>query len=394
MKKTLFNYLGVLLCAVALFTSCSKDDDAAPVDSPVKETTFADNSGLTLTYSGAPMIGKQVTFTPDAAHPGKATLVLKGAAFDSSVLPVASKLADTDMGNLATAGVIPGEASTTIQVEYQADGDKVSFEGTDNQGGRAIQYKGEATASAMKLELNVTMPANDLQGKTLTLAPADGTSPAPFHVLWTQDDPQGNIPDMNGLLQLVFPNVKVNGQPLPQLLAGVFQKVEFLPDGNIRAAYKDKATDAEWKTSPLNLAMYSVGSDQTIRVYLNVAQIMAQAAQPKGRAADLSAVLAGLLPTFLPMLSEGVPVHYTFADNSCTLYLGYDVFAPVLKAVKPLFQDEATVNALVELIKANAVEMGQEEEAFLQLVLTQMPQIIDSTTDVQVGLQFIPATQQ
>ena len=50
-----------------------------------------------------------------------------------------------------------------------------------------------------------------------------------------------------------------------------------MPDGNIQAEYKDNPTDEAFKTSPLNLAMYSMDGDNKIRVYLNVNQIMAVA---------------------------------------------------------------------------------------------------------------------
>ena len=72
MKKNLFYYLFAVICSVALFTSCSDDDDK--IVSPVGETTFTDANGLQLTYSGATMLGKKVTFSPNAADATKATL--------------------------------------------------------------------------------------------------------------------------------------------------------------------------------------------------------------------------------------------------------------------------------------------------------------------------------
>ena len=63
MKKNLFYYLFAVICSVALFTSCSDDDDEKMVN-PVPQTTFTGENGLQLTYNGAPMPGKKVTFTP------------------------------------------------------------------------------------------------------------------------------------------------------------------------------------------------------------------------------------------------------------------------------------------------------------------------------------------
>ena len=76
MKKNLFYYLFAVICSVALFTSCSDDDEK--VVNPVPQTTFTGENGLQLTYNGAPMPGKKVTFTPDATNAQKATLRLEG----------------------------------------------------------------------------------------------------------------------------------------------------------------------------------------------------------------------------------------------------------------------------------------------------------------------------
>ena len=77
MKKNLFYYLFAVICSVTLFTSCSDDDDEKMVN-PVPQTTFTGENGLQLTYNGAPMPGKKVTFTPDATNAQKATLRLEG----------------------------------------------------------------------------------------------------------------------------------------------------------------------------------------------------------------------------------------------------------------------------------------------------------------------------
>lgn len=76
MKKNLFYYLFTVICSVTLFASCSDDDEK--VVNPVPQTTFTGENGLQLTYNGAPMLGKKVTFTPDATNAQKATLRLEG----------------------------------------------------------------------------------------------------------------------------------------------------------------------------------------------------------------------------------------------------------------------------------------------------------------------------
>lgn len=76
MKKNLFYYLFAVICSVSLFTSCSDDDDEKVV-CPVGETTFTDKSGLQLTYSSAPMLGKMVQFVPQGNKAVLTYLVLR-----------------------------------------------------------------------------------------------------------------------------------------------------------------------------------------------------------------------------------------------------------------------------------------------------------------------------
>lgn len=52
MKKNLFYYLFAVICSVALFTSCSDDDDEKMVN-PVPQTTFTGENGLQL---GCPVL--------------------------------------------------------------------------------------------------------------------------------------------------------------------------------------------------------------------------------------------------------------------------------------------------------------------------------------------------
>lgn len=379
MKKNLFYYLFAVICSVSLFTSCSDDDDEKVV-CPVNETTFTDQSGLQLTYSGATMLGKTVQFVPQGE---KAVLTLSGAPLNLSGMQ-----REANLPALTTAGVVPGEQTTTLNVDLKIEGDKVSFEGTDEKNGRTLTYKGEATQSGLKLDVNVTMPEVGLVGTSWNLAPLSETDKTvPLHVVWKET----HQVEMEGLLKLMIPMIPVENSTIPQLLAGVLNKVTFLPDGNIQAEYKDSPADASFKTSPLNLAMYSVESDGKIRVYLNVNQIMAVAATTSSRA-SVEEALPALMQIILPMLSEGVPVCYGAQENGDTaFYLGYDVFQPLLAIVGELVKDEELRATLVELVKENAGPLGGFAAAFVKSILEQLPDIIAATEDVQIGISTVAA---
>lgn len=381
MKKNLFYYLFAVICSVTLFASCSDDDDK--IVCPIDGTVFTDQSGLQLTYSGAPMFGKVVQFEPQG---DKAVLTLSGVTLSNEDL----QRADMSIPAIATAGVVPGEQTTILNVDLVIEGDNVSFEGTDEKDGRILYYKGAATKSSMQLDLNVTLPENELAGTSWNLAPTAFMGTSPIHIVWNADEfPfNGGTWDIDSALRLTLGMAPIKDQKtIPQLLFGILNKVTFLADGNIQAEYKDNWSDEDWKTSPLNLATYTVKNGK-LYVYLNAVQIAAVA--DKSRAMDMS-FISGLVNYMMPMLAEGIPLSYsTDEQGQFVVYLDKEVLLPLLKQVAPLFEDEATVNGLVELLKANAAEMAGLVDAFLKPVLVAFPNIIATTTDIQIGLTLLP----
>lgn len=129
MKKKLFYYLFTVICSVTLFASCSDDDEK--VVNPVPQTTFTGENGLQLTYNGAPMLGKKVTFTPDATNAQKATLRLEGEFDLNGILGKAKSAAAREEVSMPTApGVLPGSPVVTLPVDLTINGDQCSFAGT------------------------------------------------------------------------------------------------------------------------------------------------------------------------------------------------------------------------------------------------------------------------
>lgn len=389
MKKNLFYYLFAVICSVALFTSCSDDDDK--VVSPVGETTFTDANGLALTYSGVSMLGKKVTFTPNAADATKATLTLSG------LMDLSSILRSNNTPAVNAPGVIPGETTTTLNVENMIiDGDKVVFEGTEENNGRSIKYSGEATSKNMNLALEVTMPSNVLSGTSWELAPTgtmfEGDPMAPIHVKWDADEFPfgGGTWDINSAISLIVSMTQIEGKSIPQLLSGVLNKVTFLPDGNIQAEYKSSLTDTEWKTSELNIATYTV-SNNKIYLFLNPSQIIASA--NKNRDINSNEILGSLIPMVLPMLSNGIPMTYVEKEDKMSVYLDTETLKPILEVLAPMFENEEFVTGLVDMLKEQAGDMGALVDAFLKPVLVAIPQIVSTTKTVQIGLKLVPATE-
>lgn len=397
MKKNLFYYLFAVICSVTLFTSCSDDDDEKMVN-PVPQTTFTGENGLQLTYNGAPMPGKKVTFTPDATNAQKATLRLEGEFDLNGILGKAKSAAAREDVSMPTApGVLPGSPVVTLPVDLTINGDKCSFAGTSETDYCTFSYKGEVSAGAMELALSeVKLKNAKLAGMTWKLKPYDKEDPNetdPIYLVWEAEKKVFDILPIESVLKFALrmeliaagADHKVSAT---EMLGTVLQDVTFMEDGNIVATYKDAANGGtEWTKSPVNLAQYVVENDNQIKVFLNPAAIIA-AVNNAGRAVDVQTVIQQTIQMLYPMLVNGVPVAFEQTEDALSVYLNTELLLPLLKTlVVPLLSDEEVVAMLVELMKKDPdfSEMADLAEPMLKA----FPEIIESTTKVEISLNFV-----
>lgn len=397
MKKNLFYYLFAVICSVTLFTSCSDDDDEKMVN-PVPQTTFTGENGLQLTYNGAPMPGKKVTFTPDATNAQKATLRLEGEFDLNGILGKAKSAAAREDVSMPTApGVLLGSPVVTLPVDLTINGDKCSFAGTSETDYCTFSYKGEVSAGAMELALSeVKLKNAKLAGMTWKLKPYDKEDPNetdPIYLVWEAEKKVFDFLPIESVLKLALrmeliaagADHKVSAT---EMLGTVLQDVTFMEDGNIVATYKDAANGGtEWTKSPVNLAQYVVENDNQIKVFLNPAAIIA-AVNNAGRAVDVQTVIQQTIQMLYPMLVNGVPVAFEQTEDALSVYLNTELLLPLLKTlVVPLLSDEEVVAMLVELMKKDPdfSEMADLAEPMLKA----FPEIIESTTKVEIGLNFV-----
>lgn len=397
MKKNLFYYLFAVICSVALFTSCSDDDDEKMVN-PVPQTTFTGENGLQLTYNGAPMPGKKVTFTPDATNAQKATLRLEGEFDLNGILGKAKSAAAREDVSMPTApGVLPGSPVVTLPVDLTINGDKCSFAGTSETDYCTFSYKGEVSAGAMELALSeVKLKNAKLAGMTWKLKPYDKEDPNkidPIYLVWEAEKKVFDFLPVEYVLKIalrmeliaVGADHKVSAA---EMLGTVLQDVTFMEDGNIVATYKDAANGGtEWTKSPVNLAQYVVENDNQIKVFLNPAAIIA-AVNNAGRAVDVQTVIQQAIQMLYPMLVNGVPVAFEQTEDALSVYLNTELLLPLLKTlVVPLLSDEEVVAMLVELMKKDPD--FSEMPGLAEPMLKAFPEIIESTTKVEIGLNFV-----
>ena len=396
MKKNLFYYLFTVICSVTLFASCSDDDEK--VVNPVPQTTFTGENGLQLTYNGAPMLGKKVTFTPDATNAQKATLRLEGEFDLNGILGKAKSAAAREEVSMPTApGVLPGSPVVTLPVDLTINGDQCSFAGTSETDYCTFSYKGEVSAGAMELDLSeVKLKNAKLAGMTWKLEPYDETNPNetdPIYLVWEAEKKVLGFMPIESVLKIALRMDLIaagadNKISATDMLGTVLQDVAFMEDGNIVATYKDAANGGtEWTKSPVNLAQYVVENDNQMKVFLNPAAIIA-AVNNAGRAVDVQAVIQQAIQMLYPMLVNGVPVAFEQTEDALSVYLNTELLLPLLKTlVVPLLSDEEVVAMLVELMKKDP-DFG-DMAGLAEPTLKAFPEIIESTTKVEIGLNFV-----
>ena len=362
----------------SVVTSCDDDDDV--INSPVSSSTYEGEESLDLTYSGQPLLGKKVVFAP---HGDKATLTLSGSSFSISSNITKDAQIPMDMAP-ATCGVIPGEQTTVLEVNLMIEGDKVSFEGQDTKNGRVINYNGKVSNNHMTLTLNVTMPENDLSGKTFNM-----DNKNPMIIKWTADkitflgDPNY---EFENLLKAVFGFPIIDGHAIAELLLNSLHSISFLPDGNIQAEYKGEGTNGEWGKSDLNLANYVV-NDSIITLFLNPQQIKFVSDKNKEQTRGIETIIPQLLNSLSTLMIQGVPVTFKESEGKLAIYVTDEFLLPILKTVKPLFEDEAFKNTIKELITEKAGPIG----TLVTPVVDEIPKVINTTKDINLGMNMVLA---
>lgn len=418
--KLKFIYALAIAGALSTFTSCS-DDDPAP-GSSLEQKTYSSNEGLTLNLNGAPLIGKTVTFTPGTD--GNATVTLAGEPLDPSQI-MGMLTRESMIQTLHTPGVLPGSPSVSIPVELKGDANNCTFEGTNETEYCTYSYSGSVTADNFEFNLSDVKLKNTSLAGTWTVPnfyddPENEYSGNAFNVarvVWDADS-MANIlfdlgPDMppyimklpiSTVLQMALvtpmfnPDEDGNATTNPlQMLNMVLYNVTLSESGDVTAKYLDVKT-GEITTAPTGLAQYVVESDNTIRLFLNPAAIIANSVantKAKTRAADITIIVENLMKEVIPLLSQGIPVKYgpaiadydgNLSEDATSFYLDTKTLLPLLNVFAPLFSDEEFVKSIAEEAAKDPSMAGMA--GMLPGILNSLPDIIGSTTKVEIGINL------
>lgn len=401
MKKNLFYYLFAVICTIGLFTSCSDDDEK--VVNPIPQTTFNSENGLQLTYNGAPLLGKKVTFTPDATEATKATLRLEGEFDLTGIL----KGQRSNMTSPTGPGVFPGSPVTTLSVDLSINGNQCTFSGVSETEYCTFSYAGKVTAGTMDLSFtDVTLKNTALAGTVWKPTPLanteDGGMDEPIHFVWKSGTKAAieifpghpSEIEINDLLLLalrfpLFDDGSGDRVSVEQMLCSVLKDVTLGADGNIVATYMDAANGGtEWVTSPSNMAQYVVTGDNQLLLFLNPQAIMANVdnVEKSVRTVDVGAILQQAIAELYPMLINGVPLTYTKEGNRMKVFLGTDLLLLMKNIVAPLFEDEEFLNMVIEAMKSDPQFGGMA--GMMVPTLKLLPEIIKNTTQLEIGLDL------
>ena len=401
MKKNLFYYLFAVICTIGLFTSCSDDDEK--VVNPIPQTTFNSENGLQLTYNGAPLLGKKVTFTPDATEATKATLRLEGEFDLAGIL----KGQRSNMTSPTGPGVFPGSPVTTLSVDLSINGNQCTFSGVSETEYCTFSYAGKVTAGTMDLSFtDVTLKNTALAGTVWKPTPLanteDGGMDEPIHFVWKSGTKAAieifghpSEIEINDLLLLalrfpLFDDGSGDRVSVEQMLCSVLKDVTLGADGNIVATYMDAANGGtEWVTSPSNMAQYVVTGDNQLLLFLNPQAIMANVdnVEKSVRTVDVGAILQQAIAELYPMLINGVPLTYTKEGNRMKVFLGTDLLLPLMKnIVAPLFEDEEFLNMVIEAMKSDPQFGGMAGMMVPTLKLSSNPQLSSSASFLRLNI--------
>ncbi len=399
MKKNLF-YAFALIGSMGFFAACSDDDGKGTINTELlKElnTTFTtgnESASFALTYSDAPMVGKTATF--NSADGKTATIVLAGTTM-SQLKPILGV-------DLVNSGVVPGETSTTLNVNLTPVGDTgFAFEGTDGSNGRTLTYKGTIEKGKLSMDVDVAFADNNLTGTWNLFQKKETDNIFPIRMVWNSSVPLLGALQPGAILEIVAQLPLIgegdNKLPLVTAISALLQNVTFGTDGNIIASYSDTSNMAApvWQSSPANMLQYVV-KDGMVYVYLNVEAIMSAAAtsQTSTKSLNLNTILNLLLPKLpeiAPMLTNGIPLGYTVDENGMLgVYIEETQLGAVLvDVVTELLSNEEVLAAIKEMVASTP---GMEDMASLiDYVLPQLPATIEATTDMELGLNFTKTTE-
>lgn len=315
--KSRFLFL-VMFLGVALFSSCSDDDDEKAV------TYKGENLSLLVgdfNFTGREAVLDGSSLTVKKALPGEAETVF-------AVTRTGSKI----VGNNSNA-------SRDVALEGGVDGDKLSLNLT-------VKMKSSMTAKwgVKSFIFNVETDQKEI------VSGEEVGSVDEF------------VEQMGGLVNWILPNL--------------LQSISLEEDGNVIASYiqdmDELFSDPKFGDSPKGMALYNV-VDSKLYVALNINGIIADATSPKQ--ANIGRSEVNPLMQLMVMAEEGLPLLMRKTDDGVDVYVNKEMMLPIVKMLPTLLETfgeqlgdfKETISTLVGIL-VPIIENSNETEIGLHLI--------------------------
>ena len=355
-------FLWLLIFGMALFASCSDDDDKDPF-----KNYSADYSAdkLDLKLNGMDITGASVAF--NSTNKENASVTLKG--------------------------LIPGESALEIKnlVVTELSGDDYSFIGENKNDDRTVSVEGAVKSGVLSLktgfkvtskvvgEWMLAKPETDEYGSILS---------GGMHIEIVTDIPSiqfplyGELP-INPTKEDDFGFTSLIETLGGGLLPGLLTKINLKEDGNLIASYHQVSgiqdifdpSKTPLVDSEEGLVRYNV-KDGQIYVLVNIASLL-------GRSTENDPT-AGLMT----MLETGIPLKLQLEGENMRAYVDREMMLPfmsVLELLKPMIDE-------LELDPSLAA-MGITNESLKQLV-DDIVNLVTKSSKVELGLNLIPYAEE
>lgn len=405
MRKSLFLVAGTVLFGMLAFTSCDKDDKkGSEVIAPVKaETLWNSTNGLVLAVDGNDIIGGSVLYTPDKNDATKASLLVKGEIMDISSLLSFDMDASKAILEAATLNVLPGQPSLEMGITMEVADGIGSFEGRGESEYCTYSYKGQVSEAGLNLAFT------DVALKNQTLAGTEWNlrSPNPNLNLNTIDiecsDPKSQAASLVGLISMLRPFLTINTVAdekvsVDMWLCEALSSLRFYENGAWNFYFKKPFTNQIPSELPKTCLNYVLGENNTMRMYVNVGNIIRSLIGPmptptpvltvkSGISDNMSAMITSQISGMLVQyLMDGIPFMYEMTDKAALkLTIDPTFVSSIMSIVLPLLQEPEVQSELMTAISENP-DMAMLA-ALLPDLLKSLPTELDA--DILISINFV-----
>ncbi len=422
------------LCMLGMFTACSSDDptpitppEPEPTPTPVVpgedlDTKEYPSDAFEVTIGDEAMPGKIAKFVPK--DDGTAELTLEGAPVSLDALMGDASKADEETVTIPTPGVIPGSPSVTLSLTLEGEGADCTFSGSHETEYCTFGYNGSVTTDKLSLNITELKLKNTSFAGTYDLVPYQKRNAlfetfdaypvmsslrflwksTQYLYVWDENYGTNGIEEWTNsmLTQSIGKNKETN---VSEILFN-FKSIILSESGDFTLVLNSDDAD-EVKMQ------YVVRDENTIILYVDPQTIITQLIPgSENIRPDMLTIMQPALTAILPLCQDGIPLTYGPAliwdgemegywpnnqfvftpstdPNHVSFYLDTTTLMPILDELAATLSNDAVLDKIDEAIKSIPAIENTTLSYTTKWSLKSLPGVIDKTTQVEIGLNFI-----